>query len=86
MHFRTLVFPGVLAGTLWSIENTGQIMFVTYLGESIGMSIVQSSMIVSEILGIFYFHEITGRKAITCWSVSAFVTFIGIVFLSHEHK
>jgi glucose uptake protein GlcU len=86
MHFRTLVFPGVLAGTLWSIGNIGQIMSVTYLGESIGMSIVQSSMIVSGILGIFYFHEITGRKAIIYWSVSAFVTFIGIVFLSYEHK
>jgi hypothetical protein len=41
---------------------------------------------VSGILGIFYFHEITGRKAIIYWSVSAFVTFIGIVFLSYEHK
>jgi hypothetical protein len=61
-------------------------MSVTYLGESIGMNIVQSGMIVSGILGIFYFHKITGWKAIICWSVSAFVTFIGIVFSSHEHK
>lgn len=86
MHFRTLIGPGVLAGTVWSLGNIGQIISVTYLGESIGMSIVQSSMIVSGILGIVYFREITGWKPIFCWSLSALVTFIGIIFLSHQHK
>jgi glucose uptake protein GlcU len=86
MHFRTLVFPGVLAGTLWSIGNIGQIMSVSYLGESIGMSIVQSSMIVSGMLGIFWFREIRGLKVIICWSISAFITFIGIIVLSYQHK
>jgi glucose uptake protein GlcU len=86
MHFKTLVFPGALAGTIWSLGNTSQIMAVYYLGESIGMSIVQSSMIVSGLLGILWFGEIKGRKAIFWWSMSAIVTFIGIIMLSHQHK
>mmetsp|Transcript_9155 Transcript_9155/g.10053 ORF Transcript_9155/g.10053 Transcript_9155/m.10053 type:complete len:470 (+) Transcript_9155:241-1650(+) len=86
MHLRTLFVPGVLSGTLWSIGNIGQIMSVTFLGESIGMSIVQSSMIISGVLGIMWYREVKGFKAILYWSLSAFVTFLGIIFLSREHK
>lgn len=86
MHLRTLFLPGVLAGTVWSLGNIGQIISVGYLGESIGMSIVQSSMIVSGIIGIVWFQEIKGRRSILFWSLSALVTFVGIIFLSHQHK
>ncbi len=86
MHIRKLFLPGVFAGTLWSMGNIGQIMTVTYLGESIGMSIVQSSMIVSGLLGILWFREIKGVQTIALWSLSAVATFVGIIFLSHQHK
>merc|ERR1712113_1019286 len=74
MHLRKLLIPGAFAGTLWSLGNIGQIMSVYYLGESIGMSIVQSSMIVSGFLGIVWFKEIKGARIITLWSLSAIGT------------
>ncbi|GFH59138.1 hypothetical protein CTEN210_15614 [Chaetoceros tenuissimus] len=86
LHVDKILLPGVLSGTLWSIGNVSQILSVTFLGESIGMSIVQSQMIVSGLLGIILFHEIKGKKDIACWVLSAVVTFMGIVLLSKEHK
>ncbi len=86
MHLTKILLPGALSGTLWSIGNIGQIMSVTFLGETIGMSIVQSQMIISGILGIVWFDEIQGRKKIIGWVLSAVVTFIGIICLSGEHK
>ena len=86
MHIRKIIQPGVFSGLLWSVGNTFQILCVTYLGESIGMSIIQSQMIVSGIIGIVYFKEIQGLWNIMCWVLSAVATFVGIVFLSHQHK
>ena len=86
LHVNKILLPGMLSGTLWSIGNVSQILSVTFLGESIGMSIVQSQMIVSGLLGIILFHEIKGKKDIACWVLSAVVTFVGIVLLSKEHK
>ena len=83
---RKIFFHGALSGTLWSLGNVGQILSVTYLGESIGMSIVQSQMIISGLLGILIFKEIKGTRTIAMWGVSAVVTFGGIVLLSEEHK
>jgi len=85
-YFDKILFQGVLSGALWSVGNVSQILTVTFLGESIGMSIVQSQMIVSGLLGIILFREIKGMKKILCWVLSAVVTFAGIVLLSQEHK
>ena len=86
MHLSKIIIPGALSGTLWSLGNIGQIISVTLLGETIGMSIVQSQMIISGILGIMWFGEIKGIKMIMGWVLSAIVTFIGIICLSGEHK
>lgn len=86
MHLDKILIPGSVSGILWSIGNIGQIVSVTVLGESIGMSIVQSSMIVSGIIGIVWFKEIEGSRNITFWGLSAVFTFFGIIFLSNEHK
>lgn len=65
----------------------GQILQVTYLGKSIGMSIVQRKMILcSELLGVLIFEDIKGTRTMTMWGVSAIVAFGGIVLLSEEHK
>jgi len=85
LHLREILFPGVLSGVLWSIGNVSQILSVTFLGESIGMSIVQSQMIVSGLLGIVLFQEIKGVQKIACWVLSATLTLVGIVLLSKEH-
>jgi|AntRauTorckE5430_2_1112549.scaffolds.fasta_scaffold40757_2 glucose uptake protein GlcU len=86
LYLDKIILPGALSGVLWSIGNVSQILAVTFLGESIGMSICQSQMIISGLLGIVLFEEIKGRRNISSWVLSALVTFIGIVLLSKEHK
>lgn len=85
LHLSEIFVPGVLSGVLWSIGNVSQILSVTFLGQSIGMSIVQSQMIVSGLLGIVLFQEIKGVKKVVCWVLSATLTLVGIVLLSKEH-
>lgn len=86
LHLQEILLPGVLSGTLWSVGNVSQILSVTFLGQSIGMSIVQSQMIISGLLGILLFQEIKGVNRIVCWVLSAALTLLGIVLLSHEHR
>ena len=86
MQIRTLWKQGTLAGFLWSMANIGQIISVGALGESIGMSLIQSQMLVSGLWGIVWFGEITGWRDISGWVLSAFLTLAGVVLLSWEHK
>lgn len=86
MYLNKIGHLGIFSGTLWSIGNIGQIYTVSVLGESIGMSIVQSQMIVSGMLGIIWFREIRGAKCITGWIASALLTLMGIFVLSNQHK
>eukprot|EP00565_Helicotheca_tamesis_P009470 CAMPEP_0185724338 /NCGR_PEP_ID=MMETSP1171-20130828/842_1 /TAXON_ID=374046 /ORGANISM="Helicotheca tamensis, Strain CCMP826" /LENGTH=374 /DNA_ID=CAMNT_0028392161 /DNA_START=285 /DNA_END=1409 /DNA_ORIENTATION=+ len=85
-HLRVMCIPGAIAGTLWSIGNVASILAVTYLGEGIGMSVVQSAMMVSGLWGILYFKEIRGMYNIFWWFVAACITLVSIIFLSHEHE
>ena len=71
MYFKELWVQGTIAGLLWSVGNIGQILSVSLLGESIGMSIVQSQMIVSGIWGILWFGDMKGTKPILGWATSA---------------
>jgi glucose uptake protein GlcU len=83
-HWRKMLLPGIISGVLYSIGNVGSILSVTYLGEGIGMSMVQSCMIVSGVWGIFWFQEIQNMVSIVCWFVSAGITVWSILFLAHE--
>lgn len=85
MHLKTLLLPGVVAGTTWSIGNIGNILSVTYLGESVGMSVVQCQMIVSGLWGILWFKEIRGWMAIMGWMLAALLTLGSIMVLGREH-
>jgi len=84
-HFRKMWLPGSACGTLWSIGNFFSIISVEFLGEGVGYSVVQASMLVSGLWGIFYYKEIEGREAISKWFLSASITVLGILLLSYEH-
>ena len=84
-HLRVMWFPGALSGTLWSIGNFFSILSVEHLGEGVGYSVVQAAMLVSGLLGIFWFREIVCAMAITKWFISAGLTIAGILLLSYEH-
>eukprot|EP00559_Dactyliosolen_fragilissimus_P006092 CAMPEP_0184868022 /NCGR_PEP_ID=MMETSP0580-20130426/28784_1 /TAXON_ID=1118495 /ORGANISM="Dactyliosolen fragilissimus" /LENGTH=259 /DNA_ID=CAMNT_0027368631 /DNA_START=285 /DNA_END=1064 /DNA_ORIENTATION=- len=86
MYIRDLWLHGSIAGILWSVGNIGNILSVTYLGEGMGMSMVQNQLLVSGLWGILIFQEIKGFKAIIGWALSAGFTILSIGFLSHEHE
>ena len=44
-HFRVMWAPGCLAGTLWSIGNEASMVSVHNLGEGVGYSVTQASMV-----------------------------------------
>lgn len=85
-HFRELVGPGSLAGFLYSLGNFCSIITVTALGQGVGFSFVQTSMLFSGLWGIFYFGEVKGTERIFKWMISSFVTLLGILTLSYEHQ
>lgn len=84
-HIRKMWLYGGTCGLLWSIGNMFSIISVEFLGEGVGYSVVQSSMLVSGLWGIFYFNEIQGATTIFKWLLSATVTVLGILLLSYEH-
>lgn len=84
-HFRKMWPYGCTCGLLWSIGNFFSILAVENLGEGVGYSLTQASMLVSGLWGIFFFNEIEGADAISKWFVAASVTVLGILLLSYEH-
>ncbi len=84
-HFRKMWPYGCTCGLLWSIGNFFSILAVENLGEGVGYSTTQASMLVSGVWGIFYFKEIEGTGAIVKWNAAAAVTVLGILLLSYEH-
>lgn len=84
-HLRQMWFLGGLSGTLWSIGNFFAIIAVTQLGQGVGYSFTQASILVSGLWGIFRFNEIEGRGRILKWLLSACTTLTGIMWLSYEH-
>ena len=83
---REMGLQGTLSGLLYSIGNFSSIIATHHLGQSVGYSLTQSSMLVSGVWGIFYFGEVQGSATISKWLVSATVTVGGILWLSYEHE
>jgi len=89
LHFRFrqgLILPGCTAGLLWSLGNVMSMICVNNLGEAIGYSVVQSSLLISGLWGIFYYKEVSGREVIAKWFLSATIAFVGILILSRQSR
>mmetsp|Transcript_24610 Transcript_24610/g.53313 ORF Transcript_24610/g.53313 Transcript_24610/m.53313 type:complete len:432 (-) Transcript_24610:596-1891(-) len=84
-HVRQMWIPGAISGFLYSSGNFMCIISVTYLGQGVGYSFTQASMLISGLWGIFRFKEIEGRDRILKWLLSACVAVAGILWLSYEH-
>ena len=84
-HLRVMWLAGGVSGLLWSIGNFFSLLSVFYLGEGVGYPLVQTSILVSGLWGIFYFKEVQGRERITKWFLSSLMTVFGILLLSYEH-
>jgi glucose uptake protein GlcU len=83
-HFKVLWFRGFVAGLLLSIAMFGSILSTTYLGQGVGNSLVQTKILISGLWGIFWYKEITDRRAITNWFLSAVLCVFSILWLSYE--
>mmetsp|Transcript_27961 Transcript_27961/g.32040 ORF Transcript_27961/g.32040 Transcript_27961/m.32040 type:complete len:500 (+) Transcript_27961:117-1616(+) len=84
-HISIMWRPGGIAGLLWSIGNMSSMISVQHLGEGVGYSLTQASMLVSGVWGIYYFREVQSTGLRIKWFLSALVTVIGILLLSYEH-
>jgi glucose uptake protein GlcU len=84
MHVKEMFRPGCTAGLLWSIGNIASMLTVESLGEAVGYSICQSSLLVSGLWGIFWFREVRSVQGRGWWLFSAAVTLGGILLLSAQ--
>jgi len=84
-HIREMWRPGLLAGFLYSLGQFCAIITVSVLGQGVGYSFVQTSMLVSGLWGIFYFSEVPDKN-IMGWFLSSSITVFGIICLSYEHE
>jgi len=84
-HLRVMWLAGGVSGLLWSIGNFFSLISVFYLGEGVGYPLVQTSILVSGLWGIFYFKEVQGRERVAKWFISSLLTIFGILLLSYEH-
>ena len=85
-HIRQMWFQGMLSGLLYSLGNFMSIISVTYLGQGVGYSFTQFSMLVSGLWGIFKFGEIKGQERIMNWFFSAVTAVMGILWLCYQHS
>lgn len=85
-HLREMWFSGSVAGGLYSLGNFCSILAVTSLGQGVGFSFVQTSMLVSGLWGIFFFGEVQGSDRISKWLLSSIATIAGILWLAYEHQ
>lgn len=85
LHFKVIWKSGFTSGALWGVGNVSSIVAVTWLGQGIGYSVIQSSMIISGLWGIFWYHEVTDSKAKVRWFGSAIATVFAIIALGLQH-
>jgi glucose uptake protein GlcU len=86
LHIRELWLAGGISGFCYSVGNIGSILSVMYLGQGVGYSLSQSSMLISGLWGIFYYKEIRGEDMVFKWLLAAILTMVGILCLSYEHE
>lgn len=85
-HFKEMLRPGMLAGILYSIGNLCGILSIQKLGDFLGYSLNQASMIISGLWGIFYYKEIPGCQNILGFILSSIIVFVGILMMVSNHQ
>lgn len=85
-HFKDMLRPGMLAGLLYSIGNLSGIVSIQKLGNFMGYSLNQSSMIISGLWGILYYKEIPGLQNILGFFLSSVIVFVGIILMGRDHQ
>lgn len=82
-EFRVMALPGFISGTLWSMGNFCALYAVSTLGQAVGYSLVQCSVVVSGLWGVLYYRELTGLSVLYWW-LSCAVCGTGVMGLALE--
>ena len=80
-----MIVPGAVAGLAWSAGNMASLLAVTHLGQALGYSACQGSLMVSGLWAILWFREVGGRDAVL-WLLAAGLCAGGIVALAWEMR
>jgi glucose uptake protein GlcU len=79
------IWPGIVAGIIWQFGNVMCILAIKPIGFAVAGPLQQCGLLVSGLLGIFMFKEITGRKRIGIYFAFSFVLIVGAFVLSAYH-
>lgn len=82
-HFRVMLVPGFLSGMLWAGGNFCSLYAVSTLGQGVGYSLVQASVMVSGLWGILYYKEMAGEP-ILYWAFACLICGMGVAGLALE--
>ena len=85
LHDGVMIVPGAVAGLAWSAGNMASLLAVTHLGQALGYSACQGSLMVSGLWAILWFREVGGRDAVL-WLLAAGLCAGGIVALAWEMR
>ena len=86
LYLKELWFRGLLAGFLITVAMFSSIMAISFLGQGVGNSLVQTKILISGLWGIFWFREVKDTRAIAKWFASAALCVASILWLSYERN
>jgi len=79
---KVAALPALTTGLLWAGGNYCSIYATLFLGQTIGYPLVQCSLLVAGLWGIFWYKEITGRWDIAFFFIWTAVVLYGVFLLS----
>jgi len=80
-HLQACLGPGILAGVLWNAANVLSIYAIDRLGYSLAYPIMQSSLLVTQLLGVLFFKEIQDQRALMFLCLGGVVVIAGNVLI-----
>ena len=76
-HLKTCLIPGLLAGLIWNCANVASLYAIQSLSYGVAYPIMQSSLIVANLWGIFVWKEVTDKKIICVLFAFCFIVMAG---------
>ena len=76
-HLKSCLIPGLLAGLVWNCANVASLYAIQSVGYAVAYPIMQSSLIVANLWGIFVFKEVTDKYVICALFLFCFIVMGG---------
>ena len=82
-HFRATFLPGIISGILWNLGNLCSLYAINAISYAIAYPIMQSSLVVGVIWGIFVWKEFTDARVIGTIFFFALVVVVGCSVITY---